>query len=210
MATPPEEITEIKKNNSQAAIMVDMVSALPFYQPDWSNWDSVYFSVQKGFGLPAGLGVWVIRKSMINEVNGISPHRNLKRMMQLAENHQNPETPNVLGIYLLSKVTGDMLRRGIDNIRIETNYKFALAYHAFSELSFLKPFIQEEKYRSKTTIVAECIDIAPQKIIEHLMKSGIQIGTGYGPFKDSQIRIANFPTHSKEVFELLVDKLKEI
>lgn len=210
MATPADEITEIAKKSPGSAMIVDMVSALPYCQPDWQNWDSVYFSVQKGFGLPAGLGVWIVRKSIVKDVGGVSPHRNLKRMMEFAEKQQNPETPNVLGMYLLAKVTEDMLRRGIENIRIETNYKSALMYHTINELDFLRPYVKEEKYRSKTTLVAECIDIAPQKVIDHLRKSGLQIGTGYGPHKDSHIRIANFPTHSREVFELLTDKLKEI
>ena len=35
----------------------------------------------------------------------------------------------------------------------------------------------------------------------------MQPGDGYGASKKSQLRFANFPTHSKEHFELLVDTL---
>ena len=41
---------------------------------------------------------------------------------------QTPETPNILGIYLLMKVTEDMIRNGIDNLRRDTNYKSTLIY----------------------------------------------------------------------------------
>jgi phosphoserine aminotransferase len=37
----------------------------------------------------------------------------------------------------------------------------------------------------------------------------MQPGDGYGVNKKTQLRFANFPTHSKEQFELLVDTLTE-
>ena len=42
--------------------------------------------------------------------------------------------------------------------------------------------------------------------INKLKEKGLIIGKGYGS-TTNQIRIANFPTHSKEVFELLCDEL---
>ncbi len=210
IATPIEVINEIRTINPDAFLAVDMVSGLPFYQPDWKNWDSVYFSVQKGFGLPAGLGVWIIRRFKIKSKAKVSPHRNLKKWLEAADNYQNPETPNVLGIYLLGKVCEDMNRRGIDIIRSETSYKAALTYNAIEASSYLKPFVKDKAFQSKTTIVAECVGVRSTEIIDYLLKSGIQIGSGYGNHSDSHIRIANFPTHSKEVFERLVDALEEL
>ncbi|MDZ7645884.1 MAG: hypothetical protein U5K54_01185 [Cytophagales bacterium] len=40
--------------------------------------------------------------------------------------NQTPETPNALAIYLLGKVVQDLLRRGIQTIRKETEYKAAI------------------------------------------------------------------------------------
>jgi phosphoserine aminotransferase len=37
----------------------------------------------------------------------------------------------------------------------------------------------------------------------------MQPGDGYGSAKKTQLRFANFPTHSKEQFELLVDTLNK-
>jgi phosphoserine aminotransferase len=54
--------------------------------------------------------------------------------------------------------------------------------------------------------VAQCGDHA-EKITTKLQAKGMQPGDGYGPAKKSQLRFANFPTHSKEQFELLVDTL---
>ncbi len=209
IATPTEVINEIRKINPDGFLAVDMVSGLPYYPADWQNWDSVYFSVQKGFGLPAGLGVWIIRKSKVKNAGNVSPHRNIFKWLEAAEKYQTPETPNVLGIYLLGKVCEDMNRRGIEMIRSETAYKAALTYNAIDASSFLKPFVQDKAFQSKTTIVAECQEVKSDAIIKHLLKSGIQIGSGYGKHSDTHIRIANFPTHSKEIFERLVDALEE-
>ena len=43
-----------------------------------------------------------------------------------------------------------------------------------------------------------------------LIKNGLYPGDGYGASKKSQLRFANFPAHSKEVFELLADTLAQI
>ena len=40
-------------------LAVDAVSSLPYPDFDYTKLDSVFFSVQKGFGLPSGLGVWM-------------------------------------------------------------------------------------------------------------------------------------------------------
>ncbi len=209
MSTPQEEISAMKIKYPDKNLFVDMVSGLPFYKADWENWDSVYFSVQKGFGLPSGLGVWIVRRSMVKVEKGISPHRQLSQMIAMADKYQTQETPNVLAIYLLAKICGDMLNRGIEMIRNETEYKSVLTYNAIEKSPYLKVFIPEKRYQSKTTIVAECVDVKPQKIIDYLMKYNIIVGTGYGKYADKHIRIANFPTHSKEVFEMMVDRLEE-
>jgi phosphoserine aminotransferase len=36
------------------------------------------------------------------------------------------------------------------------------------------------------------------------------VGSGYGPFKESQIRIANFPAVSLEQVETLIGELKKL
>jgi phosphoserine aminotransferase len=45
------------------------------------------------------------------------------------------------------------------------------------------------------------------EIISHFAQKGVVIGSGYDRYKFKHIRIANFPTHSKEQIELLTDYL---
>jgi len=206
-------INQFRASNPEALIVVDAVSSLPYPQFDYSKVDSVFFSVQKGFGLPAGLGVWMVNDRCIAKAekllatgHRVGTYHSLPFYLQNAKKNQTPETPNVLGIYLLSKVVEDFLRRGINSLRKETEYKAALLYQALEGHSILAPFVKDKTSQSKTVIVADCGDHT-NELAGHLIKLGIQPGDGYGELKKSQLRFANFPAHSKEQYELLVDSL---
>jgi phosphoserine aminotransferase len=123
-----------------------------------------------------------------------------------AAKHQTPETPNVLGIYLLNKLVQDFLRRGINVLRNETEYKAAILYQALEQHPLLSAFVQDKKFQSKTVIVAEC-QAHTDRLTKFLQEKGLYPGDGYGSFKKSQLRFANFAAHSKEQYELLVDSL---
>ncbi len=213
VSVPLDLIYNLKIQNPHALMVVDAVSSLPFPAFDYSKLDSVFFSVQKGFGLPAGLGVWMVNDRCIStaevlQTNGsqIGTYHSLPALKSFASKNQTPETPNVLGIYLLGMVVKDMLRRGIETIRRETDYKAALLYHALENHSHLKPFVKEQQNRSRTVIVAET-GAHTEELTRKLIEKGMQPGDGYGSAKKTQLRFANFPTHSKEQFELLVDTL---
>ncbi len=210
---PIEFIHSFRESQPEALITVDAVSSLPYPLFDFTKIDSLYFSVQKGFGLPAGLGVWILNDACVTkaehiQAKGISigTYHSIPSLVAHAKKNQTPETPNVLGIYLLGKVIEDMLRRGIDMIRKETEYKAAILYHALQQHELIKPLVQEKAFQSKTVIVADT-GSHTEKIKSFLEAHGLSPGDGYGKAKASQLRFANFPAHSKEQFELLVDTL---
>ena len=213
VSVPLDLIYNLKIQNPHALMVVDAVSSLPFPNFDYTKLDSVFFSVQKGFGLPAGLGVWMVNDRCISTSEilqsngiGIGTYHSLPTLKSFAAKNQTPETPNVLGIYLLGKVIKDMLTRGIDNIRRETDYKAALLYHTLEKHDLLSPFVKQQQNRSRTVIVAHTGDHT-EHLTRKLIEKGMQPGDGYGSAKKTQMRFANFPTHSKEQFELLVDSL---
>lgn len=215
-AQPVQDIYSIRKAFPDQLIAVDVVSSTPYINIDYSQVDTAFFSVQKCFGLPAGLGVWVVNnrcfekaEKLLNEDLVIGSYHSLPSLMEKAVKNQTPETPNVLGIYLLGKVAEDMLKKGIDHIRRETDYKAAVLYQAFEQSPVLSAFVPNQKHQSKTTLVAKS-DISSAGIISKLSEKGLVIGGGYGKYKDQHIRIANFPTHSKEQVEMLADELIKI
>lgn len=215
-AQPLEDIYAIRKSHPEMLLSVDGVSSFPFIDLDFTQIDSAYFSVQKCFGLPAGLGVWIVNekcleKAITLEKKGlaIGQYHSLPTLIEQGKQFQTPETPNVLNIYLLGKVAEDMLYRGIKNIRNETAYKAALLYNAIEKNNAFEPFVKEKRFQSKTVIVAETTNPAEQ-VITYLREKNIEIGSGYGAFKKNHIRIANFPTHSKEQVEGLVDIIDKL
>ena len=215
-AQPLADIYTIRQAHPDALIAVDAVSTLPYPDIDYTQVDSVFFSVQKGFGLPAGLGVWLVNDRCVEKArqleqqgHPIGSYHTLPSLVDKARKNQTPETPNVLAIYLLAKVTADMLSKGIAQIRKETDYKAALLYQTLLAHPLLSSFVNEPKYRSKTVIVAETTQPASD-ILAALRKDHVIVGSGYGTFKQQHIRIANFPTHSKEQMEALSDKLNAI
>jgi phosphoserine aminotransferase len=209
-------INQFRASNPNALIVVDAVSSLPYPQFDYSKIDSVFFSVQKGFGLPAGLGVWIVNdrciaksENLLSTGHGVGTYHSLPFYLQNAKKNQTPETPNVLSIYLLSKVVQDFLRRGVNALRKETDYKAAILYQLLENHALISPFVKDKNSQSKTVIVAECNE-KTNRVASYLEGLGIQPGDGYGTFRASQLRFANFPAHSKEQYELLVDSLAKL
>lgn len=213
VSTGNEFFKQVRAKNAEALLIVDAVSALPYQAIDYATVDSVYFSVQKGFGLPAGLGVWMVNERCIEKANvlatkqNIGSYHSIPSFLSFALKNQTPTTPNVLGIYLLSKVVEDFLRRGINIIRKETEYKSAILYQALDSNPLIKSAVQKPEWRSKTTLVADTATHTP-KLTQVLENQGLSPGDGYGAGKQTQLRFANFPAHSKEVFEKLADAIQ--
>ncbi|GAA4819799.1 aminotransferase class V-fold PLP-dependent enzyme [Algivirga pacifica] len=216
---PVEDINTLRKEHPEALLVVDAVSAVPYAPIDFEQIDSLFFSVQKGMGLPAGLGVWIFNdrcvarfKALKEKGQVVPPYHAMDTMLKNAEKHMTQATPNVIGIYTLGKVAEDMNRRTVEVIRQETVFKAATIYGLLERHTKFKPFVREEKHRSQTVIVADIIDedYTAATVIEKLEAHGIVVGKGYGEFKDKQIRIANFPTHSKEIFYQLADVLETL
>ncbi len=210
---PLNDIYRIRKENPSALLVIDAVSSLPYPAIDFNQVDSVFFSVQKGFGLPAGLGVWIVNErclakaeSLVTKGVSIGTYHNLPTLHSFAKKNQTPETPNVLAIYLFSKIVQDFLRRGIQTIRRETEYKSAILYQALQTHEFINAFVKEPAYQSKSVVVANT-GSRTKEIVAALQAKGLSPGDGYGKAKETQLRFANFPAHSKEQYELLVDTL---
>lgn len=211
---PLDIINAIREKYPDKLMAIDGVSGVPVIPIDFRNIDTLYFSVQKAFGLPAGLGIWIVNnrclekaEKMAAEGKVIGSYHRLPDMVEKAQVYQTAETPNILGIYTLAKVASDMLEKGILPIRREIDYKSAILNQVIESHPQLHHFVENEKHRSKTVKVIKT-DFDSSLLIDYLKQKKIHIGTGYGSYKKEQVRIANFPTHSKEQMEMLVDLIE--
>lgn len=213
---PMKDIHDFKKNHPRVLVAIDIVSSAPYPRTDFRYVDMAFFSVQKGFGLPAGLGVLIVRQEVIDrsvalEKKGVlvGTYHSFSSLLKKHNEFQTPETPNVFGLYLLAEITQEMKRKGIKKIRQEIDLKSKLLYDFANTHVQWKPFVKEKKFQSQTTIV---IDVKGQskKVVEYLKKKGFMVGSGYGKFKNDHIRIANFPQHSVKDVKRLIKEMEKI
>ncbi len=216
VSMPVSDINKFREKNKEALIFVDAVSGLPFPALDFSKIDSAFFSVQKCFGLPAGLGVWIVNQrcmdkadSLLKKGKSIGTYHTLPSLLSKGKDNQTPETPNVWNIFLLSKVVEDFNKKGVDVIRKETELKAKMLYDYIESSQNFSFAVEDAALRSYTTIVANT-KISPAEINKKLEPFDMAIGSGYSSYKDTQVRIANFPAISVEQMSALVQKLKEL
>lgn len=204
------DIHKLKRSHAGRLFSVDVVSSAPIPVLDFKLLDSVFFSVQKNFGMPAGLGVWIANEKCLARALelkekgvGIGAHHDLPTLWKNARQFQNPSTPNVLGIFLLGKIAEDMNRTGIENIRKTNALNAKKLYSFFENRPGFSAAVKDPELRSKTVAVFNT-EIPSAQIIRQLQEKNLVIGSGYGAGKDSQIRISNFIANSSEnIAELL-------
>jgi phosphoserine aminotransferase len=213
------DIQRLKRSNYGRLLAVDMVSSAPIPDLDYNLIDTAFFSVQKAFGMPAGLGVWIANEACLEkslkikasekENLHIGAHHDLPTLWEMSKKFQTPSTPNVLWIYILGKIAEDMNEIGVENIRKETDAKAKMIYDFLEESVLLHPSVKHVPHRSRTVAVANSV-IDSSIIMDKLKAKNMIIGAGYGPNKNSQIRIANFPATSMEKTEQLIEALRQL
>ncbi len=214
---PVTDIHRLAKAHPGKLVAVDMVSSAPYPDLDFGLIDMAYFSVQKAFGLPAGLGVWIVSHRCLEKAESlrnkpgitIGGHHDLPTLWKNALHSETPATPNVMGIYLLGKVAEDFNRTGISKVREETEAKAGMLYSFLDKNPEFGIFVKDARLRSQTVIVADTVRPAAE-IIGKIKEKGLIIGSGYGANKAGQIRIANFPAVSTEQTARLIGALKNI
>ena len=214
VAIDMKNIYSIKKKNPDKLVAVDIVSSVPYVNVDYSLIDCTFFSVQKCFGMPAGLGVLIVNDSMIEKAKllqnkgcNIGSYHNFQSLLKSEEKNQTPETPNALWIYLLGRICDELSQMGLDKIRTEIEQKAKILYDFFGNSSKFEPFVKKNEWRSKTVIVINT-SANSKEVIDKLKARGIIVGAGYKDFKEKQIRIANFPAHKIEDVERMLEVLK--
>lgn len=219
VALPPDWIAALARENPSVLVAVDVVSGWPHAHVDLERTDAAFFSVQKGFGLPAGLGVMVASPRLLEGARSLRKeipmrgggHHNLLSLAQAASTSQTVATPNMLGIHLLGVVARAYLKEGVRELRDATTRKAQLLYGAVEALPGWRPFVARPQHRSPTVVVAHREEgVGVQTLQSQLRDRGMEVGGGYGAWKGSHLRFANFPVHTLEAVERLVHTLGEV
>ena len=202
------------KHKSQL-IALDTVSSMPYPAIDYKKIDMVFFSVQKGFGMPAGLGVIIVSPRVLSKASqlakkvSIGSYHSFISLKKYADKYQTPETPNVLDVYIFNKVIQDMQKKDINKIRNEIEKKSAIFEKFFESSPEYEYLVKDKKLRSKTIHVVK-VSGGSAQLIKLLKNKGFAVSAGYGELKEDYIRIANFPAHSQKDIRSLIKNLMVI
>ncbi len=185
-------------------IAVDATSSMAGIALDFKSADIWFASVQKCFGLPAGLGIMICSPDAIRKavaINEKDHYNSLTFMMSMMEKWQTPFTPNVLNIYLLMRVLEKM-----DDIRV-TEKRIIDQYQQWKEFlqerKRIAHFVTNQDVHSYTVLPVRGDERTLSTIKSKAKKEGFLLGEGYGAFKPLTFRIANFPAIRKSEIRAL-------
>jgi phosphoserine aminotransferase len=198
-------------NKDDLIIAVDATSSMGGIELDWIQADIWLASVQKCMGIPAGLGVLICSPKALKRAEYLGRVDHYNSILLMEENrklYQTHYTPNVLGIYLLNRLSQTL--PNIKEIDQQTKVKMSILEDFWThknhyELSFL---IQNSEVRLSTVLALEGRSDQISKIQQLCKKNDIELGKGYGEWKENTLRIANFPSHTIEDIETLIHLLK--
>jgi phosphoserine aminotransferase len=189
-------------------IAVDTTSSMGGIALDFSLADVWYASVQKCFGLPAGLGILLLSgkaKEKVARKGERGRYNSLSFMLENAASYQTHYTPNVLGIYLLFRVLQDL--DPIAQVDARLRKRMEILEQTISQSAAFQLLVDNPATRSTTVAAISGEEQAIVAIKKAAETEGMQLGGGYGPLKASSFRIANFPAITDVEFIRLVDFL---
>lgn len=188
-------------------IALDCTSSLGGLHLPFALGDVWFGSVQKCFGLPAGLGILIVSPAAVKQAQEIGDktrYNSLLTLLEHIEKYQTSHTPNVLGIYLLNRVMQQS--PSIEQTDAELRKRMK-AYEAMLPRAGFDFLIKNEQVRSITVLAVES---SPERISwakEQAKSQGLILGSGYGKWKAGTFRIANFPAHSSKDVEKMLNFL---
>jgi phosphoserine aminotransferase len=191
-----------------AIIAVDATSTMGGINLPWPEADVWFASVQKCMGIPAGLGVLICSPKALERAAQLNKKVHYNDILLMEENRklfQTHYTPNVLSIYVLNKLAH--LLPNLTVIDRQTWEKASILTDYFSNAnSFHLSFLIENPNLRLPTVFALQGETEQIKRLQNLcLKNNIELGKGYGEWKDNTIRIANFPSHTLEDFSQLIN-----
>ena len=191
-----------------AIIAVDATSTMGGINLPWTEADVWFASVQKCMGIPAGLGVLICSPKALERATQLNKKAHYNDVLLMEENRklfQTHYTPNVLSIYVLNKLAH--LLPDLTVIDQQTWEKASILTDYFSNTNaFRLSFLIENPNLRLPTVFALQGEPEQIKRLQNLcLKNNIELGKGYGEWKDNTIRIANFPSHTLEDFSQLIN-----
>ncbi len=199
-----QDLWQIKRKlPTNSLLAIDATSSMAGIEIEWHLADIWFASIQKCFGLPAGMGIMVYSEKAFQQAKAIDDKRFYNSLLFVHTNFkkfQTPYTPNILSIFLLNDLLKNL--ENISQIAEKIQQRAKRLYTFFEDEIKLDVLIKNKEVRSETVLAFQCNDLI--EIKNKAKSAGIIVGNGYGNHKDNSFRIANFPAISDADFEVLM------
>ena len=192
-----------------AIIAVDATSSMGGIELPWNEADVWLASVQKCIGIPAGLGILICSPKALARARELNRATHYNDVLFLEENRQvfqTQMTPNVLSIYLVYRLTqqlpmlSEVHRTTLAKMKLWTDF-----WDNETEFSYL---IENPALRLPTVLALKGAPEKIKQLHQICLIIEIELGKGYGKWKENSFRIANFPSHTIEDIEILIQTIK--
>ena len=203
-------IKTIKKTNPSYLIAIDATSSMGGIEFDFKSGDIWFGSVQKCFGLPAGLGLLICSPEAIRRSKSIGEknhYNSLPFMTEMMANWQTSCTPNVLGIYLLMRVLQES--DSIEEVHLKVVSRYDDWIKFLTKRKNLQLLTSNKDVQSYTVLTITATTEQVKNIKAKAKEKGLLLGEGYGSLKPTSFRIANFPAIKGKEIRILKEFLKE-
>ncbi|HEY8402797.1 MAG TPA: aminotransferase class V-fold PLP-dependent enzyme [Cytophagaceae bacterium] len=194
-----ELLQQIRNEYADSLIAIDATSSMAGVKLDFTLADVWFASVQKCFGLPAGMALLILSPKAIaktKEVNERGHYNSLLFQLEKMQDWQTTHTPNVLAIFLLKEVMENRADIGrIHSILFERAQSW---YQFLDKLKGVHVLIKNPEVRSETVIAIEAGPDIISKVKQAAFEKGLLLGNGYGTWAKNTFRIANFPALTEE------------
>lgn len=177
----------------------DATSSMAGVDFDWTGGDVWFASVQKCFGLPAGLALLVCSPKALAHAERLGDRAHYNSLLFIHENaekFQTHHTPNGLGIFLLNRVMRQV--PPLAGVARRLRRQAAEWYRFLETETDWRPLVQNPAVRSDTVIAATGHPDQIKALKQRCEEAGVALGNGYGAWKDTTFRIANFPAIGEE------------
>nr|WKN36495.1 aminotransferase class V-fold PLP-dependent enzyme [Tunicatimonas sp. TK19036] len=204
-ALPSEWIQSLRQHSTDPLIAVDATSSMAGISLPWSAGDVWYASVQKCFGLPAGMAVLILSPRAVRRAEDLHEkqhYNSLLSMIEQGRRRQTTHTPNVLGVYLLMRTLEH--RQIIGETEKLLKERYGKLLRALLAMDHSRPLISNEVTRSITVLPFSSQPSVINQLREKAKEQEITLGNGYGELKSTTLRIANFPAISSDEINQLI------
>lgn len=191
-----------------ALIAVDATSSMGGIELPWNEADVWLASVQKCIGIPAGMGILICSPKALARAKELNRATHYNDVLFLEENRrlfQTQMTPNVLGIYLIYRLTQQL--PALSETHRVTLAKMKMWTDFWDNQPDFHYLIENPELRLPTVLALTGSPERIKQLHKKCLEKGIELGKGYGKWKETSFRIANFPSHTVEDIETLIQTI---